>query len=494
MINYLAEENNKTYTENGAATLVSTGNDCVNLFGTIGAMRGRNKLLTDRFIRAYAEDSDTAMKILFFARDVRGGLGEREIFRNILRELAFSHRASVIKNIPYIAEYGRYDDLLALIGSPCEEAALDYIKTVFEADRRALVLGGNISLLAKWLPSINASSAKSKRNAAIIAGSLGLSKCDYRKALSALRERIDIIENHLREKDYGFDYEAQPSGAMFKYRQAFYRNDGERYLAYLDMVNSGDAKMHTDNLAPYEFVDRVLAGGYSPYSYQEDSLSPEEEKALNTMWDALPDYCGDENALVVVDTSGSMYDAQRMSAASVALSLGLYMAERNKGLFKDYLMEFSEKPHFIRLKGKNFIEKLRYLLTFSEVANTNLQAVFDLILKAAVKHNAKQEEMPSKLYIISDMEFDLCVENAGATNFENAKRKFEAAGYHLPQVIFWNVRARNEQQPVMYNEQGVALVSGASPRLFNMVFEGDISPVKYMLEVIGSKRYEPIVA
>jgi hypothetical protein len=223
-------------------------------------------------------------------------------------------------------------------------------------------------------------------------------------------------------------------------------------------------------------------------------ITPEEKETLNATWASLPDFGGDENALAVIDTSGSMYVETDPKPAAVALSLGLYFAERNKGAFANHFIEFSAHPELIEIKGQTFADRLRYVASFNEIANTNLESVFDLILSAAVKNHVPQKELPAKLILISDMEFDCCVQNANATNFENAKRKFEAFGYDLPQIVFWNVASRNRQQPVTMNEQGVALVSGATPRLFSIVAGELATPYALMMEILSSEPYAKICA
>lgn len=494
MLGYLKQEADLTQTENGAATYCSTGSYCLDLFATVGALRKADDTeIIARFIRAYAEDPDMAMKLLFFARDIRGGLGERRVFRTILHWLAAEKPESVRKNLAFIEEYGRFDDLLALLDTPCEADMLRHIKARFDADRQ-VPEGEPVSLLGKWLPSINTSNAETVRAAKRIAKAFGLSDAAYRKALVALRARIRILENNLREKDYTFDYEKQPSRAMFKYRKAFARNDGERYSAFLDAVKSGSAVLHTENVAPYELVAPFLS-----FDWQENgktfmrSVSQAEKDTLNATWASLPDFGSGENALAVVDTSGSMYCDGGLPAA-VALSLGLYFAERNTGCFANRFIEFSERPQLIELKGETFADRLRYAASFCEVANTNLEAVFDLILRAAVRYGATQSELPKKLIIISDMEFDMCVGNASAVNFAHAEKKFAAQGYTLPEVVFWNAKSRNCQQPVKMNAAGVTLVSGVTPRIFSMVAGDLTTPYEWMKEVLGSERYVKIAA
>ena len=498
LLNAIENAANKTYTENGALTLETTGDCCLDLFATVGALRHvSEEEICLRFQRAYAGDRDLAMKILFFARDVRGGLGERRAFRVITRWLADYAKNSVVKNIINIPEYGRYDDLLGLFGTSCEAEALRFIAVQWQKDVKALQAGGVVSLLGKWLPSVNATSADTIAKAKKIAKYLKLRPVEYRKALTALRKRIHILENNLRVKDYTFDYAKVPSKAMYKYRAAFVRNDKERYSEYLDQVAKGEAKMHTDSLTPYNIVASVIDDGQWVAGQWVTGIKPmteDERKTLNVTWNALPDYTCGENALVVVDGSGSMYSYSNPMPAAVALSLGIYFAERNQGQFKDSFITFSEHPKLVRIKGDDIVDKVTYCESYDECANTDIQAVFRLILDAAKEHNVPQAEMPSRIYIISDMEFDSCAENAELTNFQNMERLYELAGYKMPELVFWNVDSRNRQQPVKKNQQGVALVSGCTPRLFEMLASGNLSPYACMMDILGRDRYKDIVA
>lgn len=487
MTEMLKETANVTFTENGAVTYKTSGSDCLDLFAAVGAMRNASDTeITERFIRAYCESPDSAVKLLFYARDVRGGLGERKVFRIILKWLAENHPESVIKNIKYIPEFGRYDDLLVLLGTKCEAAAIDLIKEQLGKDNAALKTDGDVSLLAKWLPSVNTSNKNAVLAGKKLAKLLGMTEAVYRKTLSALRKQIKIIENNLREKKYDFEYEKQPSKALFKYRAAFIRNDNERYTDYLDRVSKGEAKMNTGTLMPYEIVEAAFN--------KMGSMTDDEKNAINTTWEKLENFGGNDNMLAVVDNSGSMYAWNKPTPASIALSLGLYFAERNKGAFANHFITFSETPQMIEIKGKTFIDKLQYIVTFNEIADTNIEAVFRLVLETALKYKVPQSELPSKLVIISDMEFNYCVQSAGLTNFENAKKMFEENGYKLPDVVFWNVASRNRQQPVKMNEQGAALVSGCTPKLFSMIAAGELSPFKLMMEILESERYSVISA
>lgn len=488
MLEMMKNEANITYTENGAVTNASTGSECLDLFASIGALRSESEdTITGLFLRAFAENADLAVKTLFFARDIRGGLGERRVFRVILRWLADHEPETVRKNLSYISEYGRFDDVLCLFGTACEKDMLNALQTQFQKDLETLSTGGQVSLLCKWLPSVNASNVKTIRKAKRIARTFGMTDAAYRKSLTALRARLRILENNLREKDYTFAYEKQPSKALFKYREAFLRNDEARYRSFLEKARTGRSVLHTGTLAPYDIIAPIVS---------EDnfrSFSEDERKSMDITWNALEDFTGDENALVVVDGSGSMYFGGTPLPAAVALSLGIYFAEHNHGAFRNHFITFSSSPVLVQIQGRDIVEKVRYCMSFDDCSNTDLEKVFDLILYTAVKHGLPHRELPAKLYIISDMEFDCC-SHAEMTNFQSAKKKFEAAGYALPQVVFWNVQSRNRQLPVTRNEQGVCLVSGCSAQIFSMLKSDTLNPYDFMKQVLMAERYARITA
>ena len=488
MLNAIKDESNKNYvrTENDAATLASTGSEALDFFAAAGALRSaRAAEIGVRFTRAFADHPLYALRTLFYARDVRGGLGERRLFRILLVHLAAHAPAVLEKNLPHVPEVGRWDDLLVLLDTPLEAAAVRLIRAQLTEDLRAAWEEKPVSLLAKWLPSVNTSSRATRTQARRLAGLFGLSEADYRRMLVRLRRRIALIENALRTRDYTFDYAKQPSKAMFKYRAAFWRNDVERYKAFLERVACGAEQLHTGTLYPYEII-RPLSAAVTPHIPQE------EARTLDVTWSALPDYTHGENALVVLDGSGSMYWGGNPLPSSVALSLAIYFAERNTGAFHGHFITFSGNPRLVEIKGATIVERVHYCKSFDEVANTNLEAVFRLLLRAAVKNRVPQEELPSVLYIITDMEFDACTVDADVTNFERAKELFAEAGYRLPRIVFWNVQSRSRQQPVRQNEQGVMLVSGCSPSIFSMVVDGRITPYEYMEQVLGSERYAAI--
>ena len=493
MLKFLKKEANTAYTANGAVSNASTMSDCLDLFATAGALRNASdEEILVRFIRAFAEDRIIAMRTLFFARDIRGGLGERRFFRVIMKYLAQNYPDTVIRNIDNIAEYGRYDDILSLMDTACEQEAIAYIKAVLTDDMEYMQAHDSVSLMAKWLPSVNASNKETVRLAKKIARGMGMSEAEYRKMLSSLRSYIKIIENNLREKDYSFEYLTQPSKALFKYRKAFIRNDGERYKEFISLAKKNPIALNTSTLTPYDIVGTVIK---NRRLRGENALSADEREVLDATWNSLENYVHSDNTLVVVDGSGSMYwGASNVLPAAVAESLGIYFAERNKGAFHNHFITFSANPQLVEIKGRDICEKVMYAMSYNECSNTNIEKTFDLILNTAVKNRLKKSDLPSRIIIVSDMEFDNATADSQMSNFENAKLKFKRAGYELPSLVFWNVNSFNRQQPVTKNDRGVTLVSGMSPQIFAMLKEDNLNPYQFMMSVISSARYERIAA
>lgn len=488
MLEEMKKEANVAFTENGALSLATTNSCCLDFFAQGGALRNQDEhRIINLFNNAWAENKLDALRILFFLRDIRGGLGERQTFRIIIKNLTPQQSESIRKNYKLFAEMGRYDDILELFGTECEPTMLQFIKQQYEEDVKALSEeNGNVSLLGKWLPSINATKPETISRAKKLCGYLGIKYKDYRKTLTALRQKICIIENNLRTKDYTFDYEKQCSKAMLKYRRAFYRNDNKRYSEFISSVAKGTAVLHAETLMPYDIVQKCISG------YRPANLSLEEIKVLDATWKSLADFTTEENALAVIDGSGSMYGGRNPMPAAVAQSLGIYFAEHCKGEFHNHFITFSSRPQLVAIKGNDIVEKVRFCMGYNEVANTNIQAVFDLILNTAIKNRIPENEMVKKLYIISDMEFDQGCDFNDKTNFEVAKAKFEEAGYKLPTIVFWNVASRNSQIPVRMDERGVTLVSGFSPVLFRQVTGENVTPYSCMREILDSKRYEQV--
>jgi hypothetical protein len=312
---------------------------------------------------------------------------------------------------------------------------------------------------------------------------------DYRKALSALRAKIDVIETKMSSKNWkAINYSKVPSKASLRYRTAFHKKDGERYTAFLESAVKGEVKINSAALYPYELVEKYL----NPVYGFDDHSTAGLDMTVEAQWKQLPNYADtDVNSLVVCDVSGSMMGG-KPSPCSVAISLAIYLAERNKGAFKDHFITFSSSPKLEAIKGNTLYEKVRNLSHADWGMSTNLQSAFNLILSVAMRNKLAQSELPKKLFIVSDMEFNQAC--GGSTNYEVARAKFQAAGYELPEVVFWNVRSRNNQTPVTKDEQGTFLVSGCSPSIFkNTINCKATTPAELMLEVLNGPRYEKIV-
>ncbi|MBR0228501.1 MAG: DUF2828 family protein [Clostridia bacterium] len=493
----LKTEANYTRTLNGAKTHGSTGDACLDFFAVAGGMRyrRRNDQIT-LFDRAYIETPELAAKLLFHLRDIRGGMGERKLFRTLLRHVAFAWPETAKKNVKYIAEFGRWDDLLCLLGTPAEEEAVRVIKLQLTEDQAALKkreLGdedAHISLLAKWLPSDNTSSPKTCAKARKLMKLLGMDSKEYRAMLTGLRARIGLVEEHLTKKQpEKVNYEAVPAQAMLKYRCAFAKKDSGRFSSFLGEVKNGKKRIHADTLFPYEVLRPFFNGGYWSVT------DPKGMATLEQLWNCLPGEIGSANAISVVDTSGSMYCSQgSLKPALISQAMGLYCAERCQGVFHNHLITFESTPHLMEIKGESLRDKLRYIGTLPWGGSTNLEGVFDLILRTAVNAHAKQEEMPAVLYIFSDMEFNCAMRNADKTVYEACKEKFEAHGYQMPAVVFHNVNSWQMQAPVTAHTKGAALQSGASTHALKEKFDGNITPMDHMLRVLNGERYSMIHA
>ena len=499
-LNALEQKASETRTLNGAKTYSSTGDACLDLFSVAGGMRYRSPGDQIRlFEKAYIENPELAMKLLFYIRDVRQGMGERQLFRTLIRHVAKTWPESARKNISLISEFGRYDDLFCLLGTKCENTVVDLVKSQLEQDRRALEARKNgkpdapISLLAKWMPSVNTSSARTRGIAKRLMADLGMDRYSYRKMLSGLRANSCVTERYLTDKKTEkIQYPAVPAGAMLKYRQSFEKQDGERFTAYLRDVSAGKEKIHCETLFPYQILRPFIS-----FRSRRMTMNVAGEETLETLWENLPRELGNENAISVIDTSGSMYCRSHENAvtpALIAISLGLYHAERCKGAFHNHFISFESQPHLMEIHGITLQDKLRYIQTAPWGGSTNLDAVFELLLETAVASRASQDELPSVLYIVSDMEFNQAVRNPDKSIYENARERFASFGYTLPAVVFINVNSWQMQAPVRAHQKGAALASGMGVSTFREKFDGNMTPMSHMLKVLMSKRYEEVHA
>ena len=482
---------NVTETENGAITPVTTTSPCLDLFSKISACRNNIELALELFRKAVAEDEATAFEILFHSRHCRGGQGERAVFRALLKEATTHHAPAVCAVIFHVAAFGRWDDLLCLEDTCVWQNVLIRIKIQLGSDLTALDDGEQVSLLAKWLPSANASSKDTKRLARKIYTYLGWDERKYRKTLVSLRNAIKIVEHEMCSREWSsIDYERVPSKAANMYRKAFRKQDGDRYQAYLDAVEKGEAKINAGTLFPYELVKPYLDAEASFSGFGEDNpiTKPiEQDQTLEAQWKALPDYMEKPfNGLVVADVSGSMYCDNELPVA-VSISLAIYIAERNKNrTFAGKFLTFHEEPKLESLVGNSLAERVQNLSHAQWGGSTNLVATFDLVLKAAIADNLPASEMPEKILIVSDMEFNSACYPNDSTNFQVINQMYKQAGYPVPQLVFWNVCARSNQAPFTTDEGGNAqLVSGCSPSIMKAVLNGDqLTAVQLMEEAL----------
>lgn len=501
--------NETQLTENGAVGYRTTGKKLLDLNFSVASLRGASEqTIIDKFMKAYWEDPMMGVKWLFYSRDARQGLGERRLFRIILTHLA-KDKPEVVKAVfEFASEYGRWDDIWCLLETDLKNDVISVVAEQIDRDQYDMANNQSISLMSKWLPSENASSNETKRYATIIRKGLDMTPRNYRKMLSEMRKYIDVVECKMSAKEWNaINYEAVPSRANLIYNNAFLRNDEERRREYLGKLEKGEAKINAGTLFPHDIVHKYMSsGGW------HQSLKP-YDATLEGLWKALPDTVkGAENTIVVADGSGSMTcnvgGNTGVTALDVANALAIYFAERSSGEFKDKYITFSERPQLVDFsKAKNLHDKLGIARQYNEVANTNIEAVFDLILKTAVKNHMSQDDMPKNILIVSDMEFDDCAttnttrgssgwysyRNAPTTTlFDTIAQKYAEHGYQIPRLVFWNVNSRTGTIPVKENDLGVALVSGFSVNIVNMVMSDKLDPYECLLDVLNTERYQPI--
>ena len=463
-------------TENGMATNSTSLNACVDLFFNIGAMRGQDKQrLIATFSKAFNEDPKRAMKLLFWARDVRGGAGERQVFKDILVYLAENHDLVLRPNLHLISEYGRWDDLLSLAGTYLEKEAFTLISDALINEN---------GLCAKWMPRKGAVAEKLRKFT-------GMSPKQYRKSLVGL---TNVVETKMCAKDWNsIDFGKLPSVASARYQKAFGKNAYESYSAYIASLVKGEAKINAGAVYPYDIITSLERGNAT---------------VANEQWKALPNYLegAKDMILPVVDVSGSMSSSaggsKTVTCMNVAISLGLYISERNEGPFKDAFITFSSKPQLQVLSG-SLNDRYTQMSDSDWGMSTDLEATFKLILDQATKHKLSQDKMPNKILILSDMEFNSATGGGGWRN-EGGKwtptaqqmieKMYNDAGYKIPQIVYWNIQSRNGGVPVAFDAKGTALVSGFSPAIMTSLLGGDIeSPQQIMDKTILSERYAPIV-
>ena len=481
-IDNLKNENRKTTTTNGDLAYSTTLNANLDFFGGAGSIPVSKKFTSDEFMNlfkyAYEEDSETALKNALYYRDIRGGLGRREGFRQILTYLANKNVEDFKRLVVLTAMYGRYDDLTMIAWDLPNEAqafVVEFISTVFNEDL-ANLKSGNITLLGKWMPSANTKVKNTRKLGLFWAYRLGLSEREYRKALSQLRATINIIETKLTKRDYSFDYSKIPSRAMMKYTQAFIRNDESRYNEFKEQitVNPSVVAKKVAQLYPYEIIRKLKA----------------DEKMGEALWKAYPQDHFDGNIIVVRDGSGSMYGGYGLEVQPIEIadSMAIYTAERLKGKFKDRFITFSARPKLVDLSKVSALkDKLEVLWRHMDMENTNMSATMELIYNSSL--GLPVEEQLDTILIISDMQFDRGTRNCSESVMDSWKNKFIEAGLKWPEIVYWNVDQSKITFPTSKYDN-VKLVSGFSKAVLEDVMNNETtSATEYMMKVLS--RYNP---
>ena len=499
-MNGLKSANNYAITENGALTHKSTLDGLMDLFAMGAAYRSRtNEDVILLFKNAFDEDPVYALKCLFYLRDVRGGQGERRFFRVATKWLASYNTDAMRRNLKHVPEFGRWDDLFVFIGTPLEADALNIVKHQLALDAQCKTP----SLLAKWMPSENTSSVKTVAVAKTVRQFLGMTSKQYRKVLSALRSRINVLERLMSEGRWDeIEFDKIPSKAGLKYKNAFARHDIERMKrnpevkTYADFAKDTTTKVNAKDLYPYEVVDKALHTNVS-------TLDNTDRLMVNKFWDNLTDYFNGKslNALAVVDTSGSMsWSGGAAAPINVAISLGLYCAERAQGPFAGHYVSFSSRPQLIETKGVDFVDKVRRIYRTNLCENTNIEATFDMLLNTAIQNHCTQDELPENILVISDMEFDVGSGHGYGygrsswnpkTLMEGIREKWALHGYRMPHLIYWNVDARQNNIPEDIGVGNISYVSGMSPSIFEQIMSGKTG-YDLMMEKLNSERYAVI--
>ena len=497
-LNSLKRENNFSLTENGGSTHKSTLNAIYDMFALGGAYRNRTAadciLL---FKKALKEDETLALKCLFYLRDILGGAGERRFFRVCYNWLANEYPEIAFRNLDLIPEYGRWDDLYALVGTEIEADAFDVIQCQLNRDLASLTKSSKegVSLLAKWLKSENASAKETKELGNKTRKYLGWSHAKYRRLLSALRTRINIVEKLMSENRWSeIEYDKIPSKAGLIYRNAFAFRDAERYTNF---INSKNTKVNAATLYPYDIVRGVTSK--INHWRNTDNLNDMERRTLNKYWENQKNYFDNKpcKIMCIVDTSGSMTGGGygNVTPIDVAISLGMYCAERIEGPFKDYFISFSSRPQLIEIEGIDFCDKVQRIYRQNLCSNTNLKAVFDMLLEIYVSGRAKEEDMPEQLVIISDMEIDRGSywrdDNTKNTEMELIRKEWAAAGVKVPKLVYWNVNARHNNILDDIDNPEITYISGCSPIILQNVLAGK-SGIELMLDKLNSERYSKI--
>ena len=505
-VNALDNEFNYKLTENGGLAHKSTCDALYDMFALGGAYRTRSdEDCVFLFMKAFEENPTYAMKCLFYLRDILQGQGERRFFRVCIKWAADNHTVVMKRNLKHVPEFGRWDDLYAFVGTKLEASMWEFMGEQFALDMDSRTP----SLLGKWLKSENTSSAESCALGTKTRKAFGLTPREYRKALSMLRRRINVLERLMSAGKWDeIEFDKIPSKAGLIYKNAFARHDVERarnksVQTYEQFAKDKNAKVNTKALYPYEVVEKAIkflyGSNYWSWGNSKLALNDTDRLMVNKYWDNLAEYMSklDMNALCVVDTSGSMHG----TPIHIAISLGMIAADKAHGPFHGCYISFSSRPQLIKVEGVDFVDKVKRIYDTNLCQNTNLEATFDMLLRVAQQNHMKQKDLPKTIIVISDMEIDNAYGSYGyfsdhdaarqknRTMMENMRRKWAAAGYELPHMVYWNCNAR--QDTILDDGPDVTYCSGASAILFQQIVEGKTG-IGLMFDKLNDTRYSVI--
>lgn len=499
----MENKSNWKLTENQAHARTTTGDNLIDLFAVIGAMRERDESdIISMWESAYRENPELAVRMIFYAGDIRGiGLGERRTFRILVKHLANTHPSIMRKNIVNIPYYNRWDSLYELVATPCEHDMWDLVRTQWLEDFGNMKHNKPISLMAKWLASVNASSKKTCMLGHKTARELGLSQAVYRRALSKLRAYLKVVEKSMSAQEWAtIEYSAVPSYAMKNYSQAFARHDKDRFSSYKESleqkiadgtISQKDIKSAT--LFPYDLVRKYIDNDFDYWSRR--SYIGRYDTITEAQWKALPDYLDEEaNVVVMADVSGSMY-SPNYQPISASLSLALYFASRNKGIYHNKYMTFTDRPSFLTInENASLHDQLVQAWSAGVGYSTNLERAFTYILDTAIENNVKPEDMPKALVVVSDMEIDPFFRGYQLDFLEEMMRRFRNAGYSMPKVLFWNVEGRNSTFHAKYTNPNAVFASGYSASAFTSIIKG-INKTAYevMYDTLMDAQYDRVI-
>ena len=477
----------KTLTTNGAIAYATSGKNLLDFNFGVSSMRNMPvKEIINNYMKAFFEDKKTAIEYLFYLGDIREGLGERKAFRSGLNFLIESNpkiAKAIMKLIPY---YNRWDSVLCMLDDEeTRNDAIRLIKAQLKEDKSNMKAGKPISLCAKWMPSVNASSKITRYRARLICKEFGWTEKKYRKVLSKLRKYLDVVEVKMSAKKWSdINYESVPSKANLNYNDAFLRNDEERRREYLMSLEKGKTKINASTLNPHEICTKYRFKGCR------------KDATLEALWKALPDLSVD-NVLVVRDGSGSMTWGNGITNSTpldVATALSIYMSEHNNGGWQDKYITFSANPKIVDLTHcDSLAEKIRLSLHEADCSNTDIYKTMMLVLNTAKKNDMTQEDMPKMIVICSDMQFDGRANNLNRSLFDKISKEYEDAGYKLPRICFWNLSGHlNGTIPMQQNDLGLILCSGFSVQILKMFMSNQIDPYKVLLDTLHSERYDNV--